>query len=423
MPTRNMIEANKSVFGNLDDFCAIRSDPIRNAGKPRWIATSSNDKEFLKSARTLAHLSLSPNIRLAHYRFNDLSYVVVSGLEISDPPRGFVQEELGGGALTLFLAEEFPSPSGTTAQIRDVVEADDLAINPNFGGFEALQIASLFPAVQVFSTAQLEPEESYKAFFLLALCSRPVLHLRDEQFVNTIRGLAELSSQAIPYETLCRSVLDSDPSSIFLALYRCLEALYMHSHSQRLKTRLSLNLPWVELARTLEEILDWRPREEPSLAAILAYAKVENLVRTAESFNERIPEDASPNGFVAKRIYVLRNSAVHYRPFQQSAAKEDVDWGRISESLAIVIFDIYDQISLGTDTATVSPQAKPKGTVAAKGEVKWPVGRSYDIYSEPDSSNPKRTRSGGAWTTILVAAGLVLSGMVGFMYSSATKKD
>jgi hypothetical protein len=143
-------------------------------------------------------------------------------------------------------------------------------------------------------------------------------------------------------------VLDSDPSAIFLALYRCLEALYAYSHSQSLKAKLNVNVPWPELARTLEDVLDWSPREEPSLAAILTYANLDRLEEVAASFKEEIPKEATPSNFVAKRIYNLRNSVVHYRPFQQAASREQPDWSRVTEALAILIFDIYDQVSLSS---------------------------------------------------------------------------
>jgi hypothetical protein len=111
MPTRNMVAANQSIFSNLDEFCAIRSDQIRNAGKRRWITTDKNDREFLKNATALAQISLAPGIKLAHYCFEGRSFLVVSGLEVIEPPRRLDQEELRGGVLTLFLSEQNPSPT------------------------------------------------------------------------------------------------------------------------------------------------------------------------------------------------------------------------------------------------------------------------------------------------------------------------
>src|ERR1700761_5210635 len=91
--------------------------------------------------------------------------------------------------------------------------------------------------------------------------------------------IAVASSSAIPYELLCRAVLDIDPASLFLALYRCLEALYSREQTLALISKLGISRNWIEMAQLLEAHLGWYPREEASLEVLLQRAN-ENTLRS-----------------------------------------------------------------------------------------------------------------------------------------------
>src|SRR5437868_13171482 len=54
---------------------------------------------------------------------------------------------------------------------------------------------------------------------------------------------------------LCRSLFDADPAALFLALYRCLEALYAYSASTKLIGEFGLDRSWTEVAVALEKQL------------------------------------------------------------------------------------------------------------------------------------------------------------------------
>jgi hypothetical protein len=185
-------------------------------------------------------------------------------------------------------------------------------------------------------------------FFLICLADRRrIEQWIDEQLAATLNMITELSPAYIPFQILCRSVLDMDPRALFLALYRCLEALYAHSQTQRLMIALEISKPWAEMAETLEAALGWYPREEPSLEALLAHAVAEDLQATAVALNDAIPPDARSEPYVAKRIYQLRNALVHYRPFHRKFSFEEVDWNRLCEAMALLVFHIYGEINKG----------------------------------------------------------------------------
>jgi len=353
---RNMIEANKAIFQVLDEYCARAGEPIQNSGTARWITTTSATRQFLKNAALIKSLSFSPSLKLARFDYLEQSFFVTFGFVITEFLTDLDREELDGGKLTAFLSELRPAPSASPAQIRDVVEFADKDASPEYDGHDSDLLARLFPPVQLFSTKRLLLEESYRVFFLICLSftNRPD-HWIDNRLAEVLRLIAEMSPQTVPYGTLCRSILDKDPGALFLALYRCLESLYAYTQSLELMGKLGISRRWSEMAQTLEEVLGWYPREEASLEALLAHALEHDLRSIAIAVNEPIPTGTRVDAFVAKRIYQLRNALVHYRPFHQVRSLDRVDWNRLCEYMALLIFHIYTAI----ETPSGSPASPP----------------------------------------------------------------
>jgi hypothetical protein len=110
---------------------------------------------------------------------------------------------------------------------------------------------------------------------------------------------------------------------------------------------LGTSKPWAEMAQTLEATLGWYPREEPSLEALLGHAVPEDLLAIVSALNDKAPDDARSETYVARRIYRLRNALVHYRPFHQRFSFTEVDWNRLCEAMALLVFHIYGEINRG----------------------------------------------------------------------------
>ncbi len=347
MPSRNMIAANKAIFASLDDYCSVRGEPLANAGRPRWIRTAPLERRFLKESVLVHQLSFSPSVKLARFDFSNRAVFFSSGLETFEPPGQLRTEDLDGGSLTAFLSDVGLLPVVSPAQIRDAVEVEDKLSTPTYDGHDPVLISNLYSGIQVFSMDDLAQEESFKLFFLICLCDQRRARWIDDRLLAKLRSLAELSSLSIPYQTLCRSILDLDPSSVFLSLYRCLEAQYAYSHTGRLMAALQLSTPWIDVARTLEETLGWYPREEPSLESLLTYAQRESLEAVAAALNEVVPANSRIESFVARKVYQLRNTVVHYRPLQQKVSTDGINWNRLCESVSTLVFDVYEAISRG----------------------------------------------------------------------------
>ena len=346
MPSRNMKEANARIFTSLDDYCSMRSEPLSNAGKARWISTTPSGRKFLKDAILIEDLSFSSSVKLARFDHSGNSVFVSVGFDIENPPSSLDSLDMDGGMLTAVLAELGPVPNSSPISIKNIVEYSDKVSDPNYDGHDPFSVASLYPKMQFFAINDLLVDDTFKIFFLLCLSdSRRVDQWIDEQLTATLTEIIQLDRSAVPYDTLCRSILDMDPAGLFLALYRCLEAVYAHSQTRKLMTSVGISKPWVEMALILEESLGWYPREEPSLEALLHHADDTDLEAVVAALGVTIPGGAQLVNFVAKKVYHLRNGRVHFRPFHQAVSLDGVDWNRLCEAMARLVFRIYAELS------------------------------------------------------------------------------
>jgi hypothetical protein len=251
-----MKAANTAVFSSLDKYCSDRGVDLANAGAPRWITTTRSDRQFLIEASLIADLSLSASLKAGRFDYSGHAYFVTSGFDVQEPPGLLQEEDSNGGILTAFLAELLPAPVALPSQVKDIVESADMSSDPEYEGHDHFSISSLYPNIQVFSAEDLLEEESPRMFFLLCVADkRRSDQWIDERLASVLNEVATMDTTSVPYETLCRSVLDLDPSALFLALYRCLEALYAHSLSRELANALGITKSWSEMAQTLEATL------------------------------------------------------------------------------------------------------------------------------------------------------------------------
>jgi hypothetical protein len=339
--TRNKIEANTDIFVRLDEYCASRGEPIFNAGAARWIQTQKEDREFLVYSTRIQDLSLSPTLKIGRFDHANRSYFITAGFDFPEIPPELEEEDLTGGALTAFVSELVLRPIARPIEVREVVEVGDKD-SVGYEGHDFVQIASLYPLIQVVSSDILTEEDSLNIFLLLCLSDRRRYdHWIDENLAGAIKGLSALSTSAIPFDLLCKAVLDFDPSSLFLALYRSMETLYAREKTVALMKDLGITRNWVEVAQALESKLGWYPREETSLEGLLSHAKESDMNVAIGALNESLPGDSKLSSFTARRVYALRNGLVHYRSFLSLPYLSKIDWCRLCEAMIAVVIDVY----------------------------------------------------------------------------------
>ena len=348
MPTRNMKGANTRIFQALDAYCADRQEPIRNAGEARWITTDGRDKVFIQQASVTAQLTLSSTMRMARIDFGGHAYFVTCGFDSIVCPSQLLEGSLDAGLLTVFLAEIAPSPIAAPTAIRDVVEIGDLKSGYDYVGLDSSQVAEFYQPLQVYLTEASQVVDSARLFLILCLADRRCSEQwMDAQLTASLRNGFVLCSVGLPIELVCRSVLELDPSALFLVLYRFVEALYSYSLTEAIKTALGIKKSWIEISAKLDDILGWRPKEDQGIEALFELAESADVDAIISAMAITVPGDTKKvSAFVARHVYKLRNLLVHYRPVHHSASTQNINWNRLCEAMASIVLHLYDQLQI-----------------------------------------------------------------------------
>lgn len=347
--SRNMVEVNQAIFSRLDDHCASHDLALKNAGTPRWVESRSPDRRFIKAAHLIDRVSMGPTRTILRFDLDGTSYFTCLGLsrdvEISGVP--FVSPT--PGQATTCIYEAIPRPVLDLSIIRQFVEFSDSTADDSYQGHPADGLLTVFPQMAVGQFPELPAEETWRYFFLITLCEVRESSWMSEDLIQTLRAVCELDPSKIPYRTLCRSIFDTDPSALFLALYRCIEALYAYDSAKRVGRALDLDADWSEIAVALEDEIGWHPREEGSLEKLMQLAELFDLngICVALKVTDVPLEKDAMARRAAKAVYKMRNSLVHYRPSHHKVDIGGTDWDKSCAYLASIVLSIYYAVFFG----------------------------------------------------------------------------
>jgi hypothetical protein len=161
----------------------------------------------------------------------------------------------------------------------------------------------------------------------------------ESDLADVLVTLTDLNVPALPYSAICRSMFDSDPRSLFMALYRCIEATYAFESSRRVVDRLGLQLQWQALAAALEEEVGWHPQEASSLNVVLRHAVEDDLLDLCDCLSVDVGRDLQASA--GRALYSLRNHIVHFRPGIASPAVQEIDWKQLCRVLVGIVFHAF----------------------------------------------------------------------------------
>jgi hypothetical protein len=291
-------------------------------------------------------LSFGANRAVARFDLDSECFICTLGFDQVIGQAGLLEIDVGAGLLTALLMDLKPRPRATAAEIKDVIEAQHKIAEPSYNGHDPQLILLLFPTIRAFTSIDVDPEETWRIFFLLCVDeSRQGETWIEDDFAQTLRSIAELKSPNVPYRTLCRSIFDADPAAMFLALYRCIEALYAYSSAQNIIRSLHLSIDWTEVAVVLEDELGWHPREESSLASLLSKAHKSDLEGIFRAMDKTVPGRRSDlAASTARVIYKLRNELVHFRPAHHRVDYSEVEWNRLCIATATLVWHLYTEV-------------------------------------------------------------------------------
>jgi hypothetical protein len=211
----------------------------------------------------------------------------------------------------------------------------------DYGGHDRSSIESLFRRIQILQCSQPVDDDFVWRLFLM-LCAGECMQSGswvDDSLSDELVTLTDLNIPSMPYAAICRSMFDSDPRSLFMALYRCIEATYAYESSRKLVEKLALEVSWQDMAAALESEVGWHPQEASSLNIVLKYAVEQDLIDICACLGVEVDKDARVSA--GRAIYSLRNSVVHFRPGAREVQVDDIDWNRLCYLLVGVVFNVF----------------------------------------------------------------------------------
>lgn len=338
--SRNMIDANRRLFAHLEEYCARREEPLGTAGAVRWVHSPVEvDRETLKNAKVLENLRYGRYRALCHLELANSHYVGLVGFDFPiELPQLVAQEVTSGFAVTL-LSELRPQPLAGPSAVRDVVEVGQRG-ETGYAGHESEAIQTLFPSLQLLECRQPPEGDAIWRLFLM-ICSQECQQggsWMEAELTEALVSLTDLSVAALPYRAICLSMFDADPRSLFMALYRCIEATYAYESAQKIVDKFSLEVTWQELAEALDEEIGWHPQEASSLNLVLKHALQADLDELCRLFKVEAGTDVAATA--GKVLYRLRNRVVHHRT-GEAVGFDEYDWNSLCRVLIDVVFHVF----------------------------------------------------------------------------------
>lgn len=343
---RSKVEVQKNLFSLIDAHCAAAQDPIANAGSPRWIDTSSDPNvSFMTRAKLAESTSFSAARHLARYDLDGRSYFCTVGFDyISSAPAGLNIWPPSTSELVYIISTLKPRPKASTTMIRSVVEAADGSV-PGYAGHQAQILYDLFPNVCVFDGTNISADEDWRIFFEICVndCDASESWI-DTNLSASLKGFCDCGVTEIPFRMIGRSVLDSDPTSLFMAIYRCLEYLFSYGSMTSIISSLGISVSWSDLLSEIENKTSWRGKEDLSLASLFRSVTPALVTSLAKHLGLNVAgkSDDETAISVASKIYSMRNSIVHYRPTHAGASLTTYNWNRICEGLSAITVEVYE---------------------------------------------------------------------------------
>lgn len=340
--TRNMKRANGALFEILEKYCEERGEPISSAGVVRYIKGDTLAQNYLKILEVGPILRFGHHRSLSRLRAGSEHFIGLLGFEFESELPQLTLIDNNPGISVCLLSEVAPRPIVSPANIWNIVEASS-ADEFGYPGHDIEQIENLFPAIQLLRCAQpIDDDSAWRLFLMLSVeeCKRGGSWINND-LASELLALTGLNIPSLPYDAISRSIFDLDPRSLYMALYRCIEATYAYESCRKLLSRLSLSAPWLDLAVALESEVGWHPKEASSLNLVLRYALKKDLEEVCQCLSVDSMGDLHVTA--GRAIYRLRNQIVHFRPGGEPVNVDSINWNRLCSCLVTIVFNVFSR--------------------------------------------------------------------------------
>lgn len=347
--SRNKKEANTAIFKQLDDWAREGGHDPPNFGQPRWLSSSEDSLRFLTHGRVAPPRQFGATRALTQILVDDVAYIGCIGFNSVLEHDLAVEKSVGGAHATLILSEIEVTPTATPVEVYQAIGGID-GRDSNYDGHGVHDITNLFPPVTLYEL-KVDPTDADAVVWLLCLseCASGESWI-EETLAKDLAELTDRRELGLPFDVLTRSVFDQDPGSLFLALYRCIEALYSYnacvSLGRSLKQELNLSgePEWRTLAGLLEREISWYPQERNSLTTLLKNCDRAKLDAVIAAFPNAGPDSKEIATQCTRLIYELRNSLVHFRPGLANTELAP-NWSVLCSAMVYLVMALYDHVT------------------------------------------------------------------------------
>jgi len=341
---RNSNAVQREIFERLATWAAERD--FSSPPGSRRIFLSEDEYDIFVQTAPLGSVRFGRAQAAALIGLGDARYVAAGGfaVEFSKSLDGLDELEASAGFQVAMIADLSLEPSANASAVYDVVASAASGVD-GYEGHDLELVARLLPPMRLFKMQDpCDAEGSFLAH-VVAICVEDALSGNgwiDESLADSLRDLAARRIQHFPYEALARAALDLSPASLYLALYKCLEATYAFVKASALKDELDIEGGWIRVAKALGETLSWYPRHDQSLSNLLARPEVsqQDLHELAVALDVETGDDQVVNR-VSNAVRELRNGLVHYGPTTKKFEVPGDDWNSVCTPLARIVGSVF----------------------------------------------------------------------------------
>jgi len=360
-----------ATFKKLIDHAAANGVDIANADKVRWIKRRNDeDAELMSKADVIARRKITRQMRAVLFEHEDRRFVAFFGFASVDDmpnglPEGLTEIELTPGTFGIAVTETDVMPRATASEIREMIEADFEGVEA-YEGHDLQAIRELFPRILVVEANVDFTYTSDIDRVLGAMVSATYIDGPIALSEATLRAASQLfssGSEYIPYQNVLQGVLSIYWGGLFVDLYRCVEQLYAVPRLLDLTKVWASDRSIAELADLLDKRLTWRPREEESLAKVIAGCPPATAAKLVSAFGGKLEATSIPAEIAARYVYNMRNGLVHFRGDTRIVQPVDEEWDQIVLAMIELVSETY--AAFGKQYHVATEAAVPTAPVAA----------------------------------------------------------
>ena len=354
---RTMITANRALFAKLEAFASLRGQAVSSPGARRYLEGDDESDAELASLVVVSNVEFGLHRSLVHMMLNDEHRIGLVGFDFAEVPLGFEEVAVSPGAFVAVITSTTTQPQVSAGSVKNAVDVASMD-DADYEGHDYETMQTLFPPIRMLRSFGDTDAASIERTFLALCIDECAINGSwvSSYFAEELKVMCELDVPFMPYAALCRSVFDLDPRTMYMALYRCIEATYAFEQCRVLVEKLDLQISWTRLAQTLQDDLKWRPRERSSLDVILRYAAQQDLTDLCTACGQEPGGDAAQSA--GGVIYELRNRIVHFGADRKSVGVDEYDWNQVCALLVRIVFHVFTTAfgHIATNALTVKDQ-------------------------------------------------------------------